>query len=67
MTKILQQLIIINGGFYLDEIHPVVTHVLIEPIENIEYYSFLAHGEMTKILRVEWLLDSIYLNTKMPE
>lgn len=32
MAKLLQQLITINGGFYLDEIHPVVTHVLIEPI-----------------------------------
>ena len=34
-AKLLQQLIVINGGFYLDEVHPIVTHVLIEPIENL--------------------------------
>jgi hypothetical protein len=31
---------------------PIVTHALIEPIEQIEYYSYVANGALTYNLRI---------------
>ena len=46
---------------------PVVTHMLVEPLEEKEYLECCSNGMLTHILRIEWLLDAIYFGRRMAE
>jgi len=55
------------GGYYIESICPVITHILAEPLTEMQYSELNVHGSLIYILRVEWLIDSIYLHKKMTE
>jgi hypothetical protein len=63
----LKHLIAINGGFYLDSITIATTHVLTDYLFQNDYEDILSSVALTHILRVDWLLDSIYLHKIVSE
>lgn len=67
LAILLKRIIMVLGGFYLDSPSPVVTHILTEPLTETDYSELNMYGSLVFILRVEWLIDSIYLNKRMRE
>lgn len=67
LAILLKRIIMVLGGFYLDTPSPVITHVLTEPLTESEYSLLNMYGSLVFIVRVEWLIDSIYLNKRMRE
>jgi hypothetical protein len=46
---------------------PAVTHILVEPLTQPEYLKYCVYGVLTYVLRIEWLIDSIYFSRKVFE
>jgi len=65
LSNTLKKLIMVFGGFYIDEFSPIVTHILTEPITEHEHYELKNYGVLVHIVRVEWLIDSIYIHKRM--
>jgi hypothetical protein len=45
----------------------VATHILTEPVTEAESSELTVFGALVFLVRVEWLIDSIYLNKRMRE
>ena len=67
LSALLRQLVMLYGGFYLDELSPLATHILVEPLGEVEYAELRIHGMLVHVVRVEWLTDSIYIHKRMRE
>jgi hypothetical protein len=67
LAKVLKKIIMLYGGFYLDVLSPIITHILTEPLLEQEYGELKIYGTLVSLVRVEWLIDSIYLNKRMKE
>lgn len=67
LARLLKRLISVLGGFYVDEPAPVVTHILTETVTEAEGAELAVFGDLVLLVRVEWLIDSIYLNKRMSE
>jgi hypothetical protein len=67
LAVLLKKIIMVYGGFYLEVHSPIVTHILTEPVTEQEYGELKIFGTLVHVLRVEWLIDTIYLNKRMKE
>lgn len=67
LAKLLKRLIAVLGGYYVDEPVPVITHILTEAVTEAEGAELAVFGDLVFLVRVEWLIDSIYLNKRMSE
>lgn len=66
-ARLLKKIVMVLGGFYLDAPSPVATHILTEPLTEGECSELTVYGSLVFVLRVEWLVDSIYLSKRMRE
>lgn len=55
------------GGLYLNHLSPMVTHVIICSLDETTNNKYLKYGNIVKIVRAEWLIDSVHLFKKMDE
>lgn len=52
LSSLLKRLVMMYGGFYLDDLCPVVTHILTEPVTEQEYSELKLYGVLVHLLRV---------------
>lgn len=67
LSLLLKKLVMSYGGFYLEELSPIVTHILTEALTEQAYSELRVYGALLQVVRVEWLIDSIYIHKKMRE
>ena len=67
LSQTLKHLISVNGGFWLDEFTLVTTHILTDYLKEQEYVQLKSLNSLTFVLKVEWLIDCIYLDKKIDE
>lgn len=47
--------------------NPAITHILAGPITEKEHTEFQRYGNLTFVLRIEWLIDSVLICKRMNE
>lgn len=52
LAALLKKLVMVYGGFYLDELSPIVTHILTEPLTEQEYTELKVYGVLVNLVRV---------------
>ena len=52
---------------YIEVLTPYLSHIVVDNISEPEYSDLLRYGDCCKIVRVEWLIDSILFGVRMEE
>jgi hypothetical protein len=63
----LKNAIAICGGYWTDKFSSIVTHVLVNQIDESKYKNFKKYGNRIHVVKCEWLVDSILLYNRMDE